>query len=213
MEYPLYNQKADIIGNVELPDSVFGVESNNDLLHQVVSSLMANKRQVIAHAKTRSEVRGGGKKPWRQKGTGKARHGSIRSPIWKGGGVTFGPTKEVNFKKKIGKKMARKALAVALSEKARNGSIIVIDGINLSLPKTKEAAGILKLFREKLDKTGSILIVTSLADKNLHRAAKNIQKVGVTEARNLNPLETLSYKNLILLKDAVGMVGNLNKSR
>ncbi|HXK40947.1 MAG TPA: 50S ribosomal protein L4 [Candidatus Paceibacterota bacterium] len=206
MEVNLYNQKAEVIGNVELPDSVFGVESNNDLLHQVVSSLMANKRQVIAHAKTRAEVRGGGKKPWRQKGTGRSRHGSIRSPIWKGGGVTFGPTKEVIFKKKIGKKMARKALAVALSEKARSNGIIVVDGIELNAPKTKEVAGILRAFKQKLDRTGSILIVTPSADKNLHRAAKNIQKVGVIEARNLNSLEILSYKNLILLQDSVSEI-------
>ena len=206
MEVNLYNQKAEVIGNVELPDSVFGVESNNDLLHQVVSSLMANKRQVIAHAKTRAEVRGGGKKPWRQKGTGRSRHGSIRSPIWKGGGVTFGPTKDVIFKKKIGKKMARKALAVALSEKARSNGIIVVDGIELNAPKTKEVAGILRAFKQKLDRTGSILIVTPSADKNLHRAAKNIQKVGVIEARNLNSLEILSYKNLILLQDSVSEI-------
>jgi len=207
MEYPLYNQQAENIGKVELPDSVFAVPSNNDLLHQVVSSLMANKRQIIAHAKTRSEVRGGGKKPWRQKGTGRSRHGSIRSPIWKGGGATFGPTKEVVFKKKIGKKMARKALVVALSEKARSNSIIVVDGIGLNAPKTKEVGGILKAFKQRLDRTESILFVTPLTDKDLYRATKNIQKVGVIEARNLNSLEVLSCKNLMILKDAIGVLG------
>lgn len=205
MEYPLYNQQAENIGKVELPDSVFSVPSNNDLLHQVVSSQMANKRQVLAHAKGRSEVRGGGKKPWRQKGTGRARHGSIRSPIWKGGGVTFGPTKEVNFKKKIGKKMVRKALSVALSEKAKSGNIVVVDSIELNIPKTKEIAGILKLFQNKM--SGSVLIVTPSLDKDLYRAANNIQKVGVAEARNLNPLGILSYKNLMVLKDAVSVIG------
>lgn len=205
MEYPLYNQQAENIGKVELPDSVFAVPSNNDLLHQVVSSQMANKRQVLAHAKGRSEVRGGGKKPWRQKGTGRARHGSIRSPIWKGGGVTFGPTKEVNFKKKIGKKMVRKALSVALSEKAKSGNIIVVDSIELNIPKTKEIAGILKLFQNKM--SGSVLIVTPSLNKDLYRAANNIQKVGVAEARNLNPLGILSYKNLMVLKDAVSVIG------
>lgn len=203
MEYPLYNQSAEKIGNVELPDSVFAVPGNNDLLHQVVTAQAANKRQVLAHAKTRAEVRGGGKKPYRQKGTGRARHGSIRSPIWKGGGVTFGPTKNVNFKKKISKKMARKALIVSLSEKARNGNIIVVDSINLSAPKTKEMAGILKTFKNQLGKLGSILIISPSANKELHRATKNIQKLGVTEARNLNPLETLSYKNLIIFKDTI----------
>lgn len=201
MELPLYNQSADKIGTIELPDSVFAVPSNNDLLHQVISSQIANKRQVIAHAKTRSEVRGGGKKPWRQKGTGRARHGSIRSPIWKGGGVTFGPTKDVNFKKKISKKAARRALSVALSEKARSGNIVVVDGIELNTPKTKEIAGILKLFQNKM--SGSVLIVTPLLDRDLYRAVSNIQKVGVAEARNLNSLQALSYKNLMILKDAI----------
>jgi len=186
-----------------LPDSVFAVPSNNDLLHQVVSAQMTNKRQVLAHAKTRAEVRGGGKKPWRQKGTGRARHGSIRSPIWKGGGATFGPTKEVNFKKKVSKKMASKALSVALSEKMRDRNVFVVNSIDLSAPKTKEVAGILKLFKDKLGQTGSVLIITPSLNKDLHRAINNIQKTGIVEARNLNPLETLSYKNLIILKDAI----------
>ena len=203
MEYPLYNQNADNIGTVSLPDSVFAVPSNNDLLHQVVSAQMTNKRQVLAHAKTRAEVRGGGKKPWRQKGTGRARHGSIRSPIWKGGGATFGPTKEVNFKKKVSKKMASKALSVALSEKMRDSNVFVVNSIDLSAPKTKEVAGILKLFKDKLGQTGSVLIITPSLNKDLHRAINNIQKTGIVEARNLNPLETLSYKNLIILKDAI----------
>lgn len=211
MQTGLYNQKAEIIGNIELPDSVFAVKSNNDLLHQIVSAQIANKRQVLAHAKTRSEVRGGGKKPWRQKGTGRARHGSIRSPIWKGGGVTFGPTKERNFKKEINRKMVRKALLVALSEKARNGSIVVVDGVNLNAPKTKEMAVVLKSFRDKLDGLGSILIVLPSANKDLYRTSKNIQKLGVIEARNLNPLEVLSYKHLMVLKDAVGAMASLSK--
>lgn len=206
----MYNQKAEMIGNVELSDSIFGVESNNDLLHQVVSAQMANKRQTLAHAKGRGEVRGGGKKPWRQKGTGRARHGSVRSPIWKGGGVTFGPTKEVNFKKKIGKKMVRKALTVALSEKARSGGIIVVDGIDLNVPKTKEVAGILRLFQNKFG-VGSVLIVTPSLNKELYRSANNIQKLGVAEARNLNPLEALSYKKLIIFREAIEVLGKIKK--
>lgn len=207
MELPLYNQSAEKIGIVELPDSVFGVKSNNDLLHQVVTSQMSNKRQVIAHAKTRAEVRGGGKKPWRQKGTGRARHGSIRSPIWKGGGVTFGPTKERNFKKKINKKMAQKAVTVALSEKARSGSIFVVDQLALNVPKTKEAASVMKKFKNQLNVNGSTLIVSSVTNKNLNRSIGNIQGLAAVEARNLNPLEILSYKNLMILKDAIETIG------
>lgn len=206
MEVNLYNQKAENIGKVELPDSVFAVPSNNDLLHQVVTSQTANKRQVIAHAKGRSEVRGGGKKPWRQKGTGRARHGSIRSPIWKGGGVTFGPTKERNFKKKINKKMAQKALLVALSEKARNHNIIMVDELKLSAPKTKEVTAIIKEFKNKLGSLGSILMISLPDNKNLYRAAKNIQNLGLVEARNLNVLDVLSYKNLLIMKDAINVI-------
>lgn len=206
MELTLYNQSAEKVGTVSLPDSVFAVPANNDLLHQIVSSQMANKRQVLAHAKGRGEVKGGGKKPWRQKGTGKARHGSIRSPIWKGGGVTFGPTKEVNFKKKIGKKMARKALNIALSEKIRSGGITMVDGIQLNASKTKEVAGILKLFQENLGQTGSVLIVTPSLNRDLYRAAKNIQRIGIIEAKNLNLLKMLSYKNLMILKDAIKVI-------
>src|SRR3989338_9588952 len=148
MNLPLYNQQAENIGKVELPDNVFGLPMNGDLLHQVVVSQMSNKRQNVAHTKERGEVRGGGKKPWRQKGTGRARHGSIRSPIWKGGGVTFGPRKERVFKKKINKKMARKALFLALSSKVKDKEMIVIDGIAFNSWKTKEMAVVVNKISE-----------------------------------------------------------------
>src|SRR3989344_3586409 len=144
MELPLYNQNAEQVGAVNLADDVFGLPMNKDLLYQVTTSQMSNQRQGIAHAKGRGEVRGGGKKPWRQKGTGRARHASIRSPIWRGGGVTGGPTKERNFKKSINKKMLQKALKVALSSKLREGELFVIDSFNINQPKTKEVAGIMK---------------------------------------------------------------------
>jgi large subunit ribosomal protein L4 len=120
-----------------LPKEIFDVEINPDLIHQVVVAQTANRRRVIAHTKGRGEVRGGGKKPWRQKGTGRARHGSIRSPLWKGGGVTFGPTKERTFKKEINKKMKRKALFMVLTAKAKNNLLLVLDKIILEQPKTK----------------------------------------------------------------------------
>jgi len=208
MQINLYNQNAESVGKASLPDSVFGVSMNRDLLYQVITAQMANKRQVIAHAKGRSEVRGGGKKPWRQKGTGRARHGSIRSPIWKGGGVTHGPTKERIFKKKINKKMARKALFIALSSKARDKELVVVEDLKLQNWKTKEMASIMNKVSELfLAKHGSLLLVT---DKKLgdtvERVTRNLPKIDVMEAKNLNALDVLGRKNLILLKDSVGVI-------
>ncbi len=208
MDYPLYNQQAEKVGKASLPDNVFGISMNRDLLHQVITAQMANKRQVIAHAKGRSEVRGGGKKPWRQKGTGRARHGSIRSPIWKGGGVTHGPTKERNFKKKINKKMARKALFIALSSKARDKELVVVEDLKLQNWKTKEMASVMNKVSELFSaKHGSLLLVTDqkLSD-TVERVAKNLPKIDVMEAKNLNALDVLGRKNLILLKDSVGVI-------
>ena len=144
MEIATYNQQGKETGTIELPESIFGLKWNADLVNQVVNAQRSNQRQTVAHSKGRSEVRGGGKKPWRQKGTGRARHGSIRSPIWKGGGVTHGPTKERNFYKKVNKKMSKKALFVALSAKARDNEIMALDEIKLKEPKTKLAYEITK---------------------------------------------------------------------
>ncbi len=203
MEVILYNQKAENIGKVDLPDKIFGLEMNNDLVHQIVTSQMSNKRQVIAHAKGRGEVRGGGKKPWRQKGTGRARHASIRSPIWKGGGATFGPTKERNFKKKINKKMARKALFMTLSSKAKDKQLFVLDDVRLENPKTKGMAAIFKNFSSLMgNKPTALLIVPTLEDK-IKRSSKNLPNFSAVEARNLNSPEVLSYKYLILVKGSI----------
>ena len=204
MELPLYNQKAENIGKVDLPDAIFNLKMNEDLVHQVVTSQRSNKRQVIAHTKGRGEVRGGGKKPWKQKGTGRARVGSIRSPIWKGGGVTGGPTKERNFKKKINKKMARKALFMVLSSKAKDNQLFVLDNIILENPKTKEMAVILKNITSLMTgkKPTTLLILPSM-DEKIKRSSKNLPNFTAVEARNLNPLEVLSYKNLVLVKDSI----------
>ena len=213
MEVNLYNQSAEKVGKVSLPDNVFGVPMNKDLLHQVVTSQISNKRQSIAHTKDRSEVRGGGIKPWKQKGTGRARHGSIRSPIWKGGGTTFGPRKERNFKKKINKNMARKALSVALSSKVKDNEFIVVDSIGLSNWKTKEMAGVIKNLNQLFTaKRGSLLLVipSKLSD-TVERVTRNLPKVDVMEARNLNALDVMARKNVLVMKDAVNMVGNFNK--
>jgi|SRR3989344_1041724 len=208
MEVSLYNQNAERVGKVALPDTVFGLEDNKDLLYQVVTSQISNKRQPIAHTKDRGEVRGGGKKPWRQKGTGRARHGSIRSPIWKGGGVTFGPRKEKIFTKKINKKMARKALFIALSLKARDKEIIVLNEVSLGNWRTKDMAVVIKKVSDLFPvKHGSLLLVIPKnMNETVERVARNIPKVDVAEAKNLNALDILARKNLILLKDSVVVI-------
>lgn len=212
MEYPLYNKEAQEIGKVDLPDEVFGLPLNKDLIYQVTTSQMSNRRQVIAHTKGRGEVRGGGKKPWRQKGTGRARHGSIRSPIWKGGGVTFGPTKDRNFKKKINTKMARKAMFVALSSKVKDKQLAILDDMKLENIKTKEVAMMYKQMAKLMNtKSAKILIVTPGNDSKLQLSARNIPKLSTMEVRNLNALDILANKNLLLLKDSINVLKEMAK--
>lgn len=208
MKIKMYSQSAKEVGAVELPDSVFGLKWNADLVHQVVTSYAANKRRGTAHAQGRGEVRGGGRKPWRQKGTGRARHGSIRSPIWKGGGVTHGPLKEKVYKKKINKKMAKKALYTVLSAKARDNEILVLDDLKFSEPKTKLAAALFdKLSKVKefknLQRGNGALIALSGKDDTARRALRNLPYVGIDEARNLNAHQILQYKYLVFPKHAL----------
>ena len=205
METNLYNQKGDNIGKIKLPDSIFGLKLNMDLLYQVVTGQRANKRQIIAHAKGRNEVRGGGKKPWRQKGTGRARHGSIRSPIWKGGGVTHGPLKDKIYKKDINRKMARKALMVALASKLVDNNLFIVDSIKLEHPKTKEIVTIFKnISKNYPDKRMSnTLLVLPTNDKDFVRATNNLKNLSVIEARNLSTLDAVSYKNLLFAKESI----------
>jgi large subunit ribosomal protein L4 len=199
MKVNVLDQEGKEAGTALLPKEVFGIEINPDLIHQVVVSQMANRRMVIAHTKDRAQVRGGGKKPWRQKGTGRARHGSRRSPLWKGGGVTFGPTKQRNFKKDINKKMRRKAMFMVLSAKAENNLLIVLEKLVLEAAKTKAMASILK----KMPFKGSLLIVLPKLEKNIVRASRNIPDLATIEARNLNALDLLSYKYLLMPKDSI----------
>jgi len=203
MKIPVYNQQGKEIGQTLLPKEIFDVKLNSDLVHQIVVSQMANRRKVIAHTKDRGEVRGGGRKPWRQKGTGRARAGSIRSPLWRGGGVTFGPTKERVFKKIIPKKMRRKALFMILSEKAKNNLLILLDKLEIEQPKTKLIVEILK----KLPGEGkSSLIALSQLDKNLILAARNLPKIRTIQAKDLNCLDLLSFKYLIMPKEAIRII-------
>jgi large subunit ribosomal protein L4 len=210
MKTPIYNQEGKQKGDFDLPANVFGIKWNDDLVHQVVSSMMSNARPNVADTKGRGEVRGGGKKPWRQKGTGQARHGSRRSPIWIGGGVTHGPNSERNFKKKINKKMKTKALGAVLSAKLADNEIVLLDNLKLSAPKAKLAAellgGLAGTFEKIAYKTGKrVIIATPAADENLKKSFKNIKSARVEEVRNLNPLLLLNYKYLVLVEPEEGV--------
>ena len=208
MKYKVYNQKGENAGTILLPKEVFEVEMNNDLVHQVVVSQTANRRKVIANTKDRKQVSGGGRKPWRQKGTGRARHGSIRSPIWRGGGITFGPTKERVFKKKIPQKMKRKSLFMVLSAKAKNKSLFVLDKLTIEKPKTKQAVGLIKDLRANIKdfKTGTILITLPKNDKSIILSVRNMVRVEVKQAKDLNALDLLSFKYLIMPKESVKVI-------
>ena len=203
MKITVYSQEGKEISQTLLPKEIFEVPVSLDLIHQVAVSQMANRRKVIAHTKDRGEVRGGGKKPWRQKGTGRARHGSIRSPIWRGGGVTFGPTKKRVFKKKIPKKMRKKALFMVLSAKAKDNLLIVLDKFNLDQVKTKL---IIQVLNKLPSRNQSSLIALPKVEKNLVLSTRNIPKVETIEARNLNVLDLLSFKYLIIPKESIKVI-------
>jgi len=209
VELKVYNQEGKETGKIKLPAGVFDLKWNADLVHQVMIGMQANQRKGTAHTKTRAEVRGGGRKPWRQKGTGRARHGSIRSPLWRGGGVTFGPTKEKVYTQKINKKMKQKALLVALSQKARDHEILILDDLKLKSAKTKEAASVLKSlskikgFEKLAGKKNTALILIKDKNEQLKRGFRNLAGVLLNEARNLNLLDALTYKYLIFPKSSL----------
>jgi len=202
MKYEVYNQEGKEAGTTLLPKEIFELSVNSDLVHQVVISQMANRRRVIAHTKDRSQVSGGGRKPWRQKGTGRARHGSIRSPLWRGGGVTFGPEKVRVFKKKVPKKMGRLALFMVLTAKAKNNLLLILDKLEIEKPKTKEIVQII----ENLKIKDSCLLALPRVDKNIILATKNIPRTDVMEVRNLNTLDLLSFKYLIMPKESIKVI-------
>ena len=207
METKVYNQTGKEVSSVKLPENIFGLPWNEDLVHQVAVSMMANQRTPIAHTKTRGEVSGTGKKPWRQKGTGRARHGSRRSPIWVGGGVTHGPRNDKDYSKKINKKMKRKALLVSLSQKLRDKEILILDKLELKEAKTKEAAQVFKNLSQIKDfeniNKKKTLVALAKKDEKTSRALRNLPKVNIEEARNLNALDILSFKYLVILQDGL----------
>jgi large subunit ribosomal protein L4 len=200
----VYNLEGKEVSTVSLPSNIFGLNWNADLVHQVVTSMQSSARQPVAHTKTRGEVRGGGKKPWKQKGTGRARHGSTRSPIWVGGGVAHGPRNDKDYDRKINRKMKAKALFTILSEKNRDGEMLFIESFNLSTPKTKDAKvtlaklGSISGF-EMLPKrrNNSALIVLPTVDDNTRRGLQNMGNLEIVEARNINPVTLMKFKYVV----------------
>lgn len=201
MKVKVYNKENKEIGEVELPDAIFDRPWNPDLVHQVLLAKAANKRKPVAHTKTRANVRGGGIKPWRQKGTGRARHGSRRSPLWIGGGVTFGPTKDRIYKKKVNKKMLRAALHSALSKKLSEGELRIIDTLKAETRKTKNVFATLKSLQAM-----NALLVPAKDNKLIYRACANIPKVKCLEAESLNVTDVLKYKNVLIDKEAISAI-------
>lgn len=202
---PVYTVDGKKEGTITLPESVFAVRWNADLVHQVVTGMQANARQPWAHTKDRSEVRGGGKKPWAQKGTGRARHGSSRSPIWRKGGVTFGPRNDRDYSVKINRKMRVAALMAVLSKKYAAGEVIFVKDMTLSTPKTAEA-------RVMLDNLGKIEGMSMIAERRKNanyivlpqqdvatkKSFQNMGNVLVGTLSTLNPVDVLSYKYLVI---------------
>lgn len=205
MEAKVFDTKAKEVGKVKLPEAIFGLPWNADLVHQVVRSMQDNARTPVAHAKDRSDVRGGGKKPWKQKGTGRARHGSRRSPIWVGGGVTHGPSNERDYSKKINKKMKTKALYTTLAQKNKDGEIIFIDKLAFDKPEAKSGKAIMdafakvKGFEGVSKKHNALFIALSEKDDNAALSFRNFGNVEVNEVRNLNPLQLLNNKFIVIV--------------
>lgn len=196
----LYNWQGNAVGDLQLDDALFGVKADPSLVHEAVVAQMANSRVVYAHVKDRGEVAGTGKKPWKQKGTGRARHGSRRSPIWVGGGITFGPQHNRNFSKKINKQTRRKALAMVLSDKVANGGFVALESYELPQAKTR----LLLAGLNKLPKAGAkSLLVLGADHEKISRAARNLSGVATIAAHSLNVVDVLGSERLIVSKDAL----------
>ncbi|MEK7606531.1 MAG: 50S ribosomal protein L4 [Patescibacteria group bacterium] len=207
MSASVYNTQGKEVRTIDLPENIFDVPMNNDLIHQVVTSMQSNARAggPLAHTKDRSEVRGGGKKPWRQKGTGRARHGSSRSPIWIGGGITHGPRNDKDYSRRIPKKMRMKALTTTLSQKFRAGHVLFVDSISFAAPKTKDAkvvlaalAGISGFEKITTKKNNAVVLALAKNDANTKKSFANFGNVSVEEIRNLNPIDVMSATYLII---------------
>lgn len=205
MEAIIYNQKGEEVGKVSLPEKVFSAKWNTDLVHQVVEGMRSNARTRTTDTKDRSEVSGGGKKPWKQKGTGRARHGSTRSPIWVGGGVAHGPRKDKNYKKKISKKMRAKALFSVLSKKLKEGNLVFVDSLETPQIKTKSALEIMFNLSKAVggadfakSSKPRVLVAIDERSESKEKSFRNIPSLDLAFVKNLNPLDVLSHKYLLI---------------
>lgn len=213
LEVGIFDMEGKSAGKITLPESIFGLSWNADLVHQVITSMMTDARSPIAHAKMRGEVAGTGKKPWQQKGTGRARHGSRRSPIWVGGGVTHGPRNDKNYDRKINKKMKTKALFTLLSKKLRDGEVIFIKSLDLAEPKTNNAKSVLSRVAEgsgnpmllKKIRNAAVITVPELTT-NTKLGFQNFGNMEVVETRNLNPLTLINYKYIVIASPEASLV-------
>src|SRR3989344_2854558 len=204
-ELPIFSTEGKKVGTIALPKNIFGAPWRSDLVHQVTTAMQANARQNRAHTKDRAEVAGGGKKPWKQKGTGQARHGSTRSPIWRHGGVTFGPRNARNYSEKINKKMRIGALLSVLSRKAKDGEIILVDTFACSTPKTSLAKMMIEKIAKGADakrlvtkKNNSALLALATHNTNVSKSFRNFGNIMTEEVRGLNPVDVLTHKYLII---------------
>jgi len=227
MKLNVYNQKGEKVRQMDVSERIFGVKPNSVVINEAVTAQMANERQVLANTLDRSEVRGGGKKPWRQKGTGRARAGSSRSPIWIGGGVTFGPTKDRNFKKKVNKQARRAALFMVLSDRLADERLLVLENPTLEKMKTKAMDEVISNLEEKIIKVvstdagkkgkktrserRSLLLISSERDEKVIRSTRNLKGVSILNAENINIVDLLAAKTVVLTEGCVKRIEAIYK--
>lgn len=210
----VYNADGVAVSKRELPGVIFNIPVKEDVVHFAVTVQLSNERAGTSHTKTRGEVRGGGKKPWRQKGTGRARHGSIRSPIWKGGGVVFGPRTDRNWGLRINKKVKRAALRMVLSDKAQNGALVLLEELALNASKTKEAVGLLSRLPLAAVRKTRVGVVIPLRSPEVSRSMRNLPHVSIVSPHRLNIVELLTCKKLVVpLKSLDEIVAVLSEKK
>lgn len=212
MKANIFTKEGKAAGDVTLPETVFGVAWNADLVHEVVVGMQANSREGNAHTKDRSEKRGGGRKPWKQKGTGRARHGSRRSPIWTGGGVTFGPRSEKDYSVKINKKVKAKAFASVMSKKLADNEVIFIDTLAMEAPKAADALAAIKAIAKgtgndtlATKRKNAALVVLANRDLATEKSFRNFGNVEVAQAKDINPVDLLTYKYVVVAEPAASI--------